>query len=163
MRADARRNYARILDTAREAFAAHGPEAPLDEIARRAGVGAGTLYRHFPHRKALIEAVYRDEIAVLGNRAHDLAEAYPPGEALEIWVRDLVEFTLRRRGLAVTLKAALDEDSETFAWCKDVAGEAAGLLVGNAQAAGVIRADIDARDLLYLAHGVAVAAHMVWR
>src|SRR5262249_14882524 len=112
MRADARRNYERILECARQTFAELGTEAPLDEIARRTGVGPGTLYRHFPNRAALIEAVYRSSIEALSRRAAELLDAdHTPLEALDLWVRAQVDFVMNRRGLAVTLKAALDRDS----------------------------------------------------
>src|SRR3954466_11725622 len=85
-RADARRNYDRIVAAAKDAVAAHGAEAPLDDIARTAGVGPGTLYRHFPTRPALIEAVYREYISGMADLAYELAERFPPGEALERWM-----------------------------------------------------------------------------
>jgi AcrR family transcriptional regulator len=87
MRADARRNYERIVATANELFTAHGADVPLDDVAKKAGVGAGTLYRHFPTREKLFEAVYRDEIEVLADRAYVLHEQLPPWEALEAWPR----------------------------------------------------------------------------
>lgn len=158
MRADARRNYERIVETARAVFTEHGPEAPLDEIARRACVGAGTLYRHFPHREALIEAVYRADITDLTDRAYELAKEYPPGEALERWVREHLVPGQRRSGLAKTLKAALDKDSETFALCKGLINDASAALVHAAQEAGVVRTDVVPRDLTLMAHGIAVAA-----
>src|SRR3954465_3498301 len=85
MRADARRNYERLVAVARDVFAEQGPEAPLDEIARRAGVGAGTLSRHFPGRDPLIEAVYRADIAELSGQAHQLLAELPPDQALAEW------------------------------------------------------------------------------
>ncbi len=157
-RADARRNYDRIVAAARTAFAAHGPDAPLDEIARRAGVGAGTLYRHFPHREELVEAVYRDSIGDLSGRAYQLLEELPPAEALAVWMREMVDFVVRERGIAVALKAALDHHSETFAWCKATSRAAATLLLERGQEAGEIRTDVTATELLHLCHGVAVAA-----
>ncbi|WP_431921406.1 TetR/AcrR family transcriptional regulator [Amycolatopsis tucumanensis] len=158
MRADARRNYERILVTAREAFREHGPDAPLDDIARRASVGAGTLYRHFPTRETLIEAVYRDDIETLSSAAHRLLEEHEPGEALELWMREQVAFVLHKRGLAATLKAAMDRDSETFAACKTLINDAATVLLSRAQESGAIRDDVRPRDLLLLGHGVGVAA-----
>jgi len=158
MRADARRNYERILNTAREAFLEHGPEAPLDDIARKACVGAGTLYRHFPNREALIEAVYRDDIERLSTAARGLLAEHEPGKALELWVREQLAFVLHRRGLAATLKAALDRDSETFALCKTMLNDAAAEVLTRAQEAGAVRGDVKPRDLLLLGHGVGVAA-----
>ncbi|OXM69224.1 MULTISPECIES: TetR/AcrR family transcriptional regulator [Amycolatopsis] len=158
MRADARRNYERILNTAREAFLEHGPDAPLDDIARRAGVGAGTLYRHFPTRETLVEAVYRDDIERLSAAAHRLLAEYEPSEALNRWMREQVAFVLHKRGLAATLKAAMDRDSDTFALCKAMMNEAAAAVLKPAQETGAVRADVRPRDLLLLGHGVSIAA-----
>jgi AcrR family transcriptional regulator len=157
MRADARRNYERLVATAREAFAEQGPEAPLDDIARRAGVGPGTLYRHFPNREALVEAVYRGEIADLSARAYQLIEDLAPEDALAEWLREEIRFVTLKRGLAATLKAVLDKDSETFAWCHATLRDAVAAVVGRAQEAGVIRADVTPTDVLRLGHGVAAA------
>ena len=158
MRADARRNYERILAVARAAFAEHGPEAPLDDIARKARVGAGTLYRHFPSREALVEAVYRDDVERLSAHAHELLETLPPDEALTEWMRAQVAFATQKRGLAATLKAAMDKDSTTFALCKTVLNDAAGALLEAAQAAGSVRDDLVPRDLLMMGHGIVTAS-----
>ncbi|MBF6174787.1 TetR/AcrR family transcriptional regulator [Nocardia blacklockiae] len=157
MRADARRNYERIIECAREAFAEFGPEAPLDDIARRAGVGPGTLYRHFPNRDALIEAVYRSSIEALSARAYELIDTLSPEEALEQWFRAQVDFVMDKRSLAVTLKAAIDRSSETFTLCSGLITAAAGALLRPVQEAGVIRDDIQPRDLLRLGHGIGAA------
>src|SRR5216683_4369090 len=93
MRADAQRNYTRLLDAATAAFLEHGADdVSLEEIARRAGVGIGTLYRHFPTRQALLEAVYRDQVEALRARADELLRSVPPGAALVTWLGDLLEF-----------------------------------------------------------------------
>ncbi|OLF18857.1 TetR family transcriptional regulator [Actinophytocola xanthii] len=157
MRADARRNRERILTTAREAFAEHGVEVPLDDIARRARVGPGTLYRHFPNRDALVEAVYREEIGALSARAYALVEELPPEEALAAWFREQVGWVRDSSGLAMTLKAAIDRDSETFAFCKKQLREAVAALLEPARAAGAVRANLEPSDLLRLGHGVATA------
>ncbi|GAA5156202.1 MULTISPECIES: TetR/AcrR family transcriptional regulator [Amycolatopsis] len=158
MRADARRNYERLVEVARQVFAELGPEAPLDDIARRAGVGPGTLYRHFPNREALIAAVYRADIENLARQAHELAERYEPGEALARWLRVHVDFGVRKRALAGALKAAMDRDSEVFAACKVELNAAAEMLVWAAQQAGAVRWDIEPRDVLLMAHGIGVAS-----
>jgi AcrR family transcriptional regulator len=158
MRADARRNYERIVATAREMFFEHGIEVPLDDVVKRAGVGAGTLYRHFPTRDALTEAVYRQEIEEIANRAYELAKALSPEDALREWFRDLIQFHIERAGLARALKAAIDEDSETYQYCKTVLREAAWALLEPAQAVGLVRADLEASDLLRLSHGIGAAA-----
>ncbi|WP_280313837.1 TetR/AcrR family transcriptional regulator [Nocardia wallacei] len=157
MRADARRNYERIIECAREAFAEHGPQAPLDDIARRAGVGPGTLYRHFPQRDALIEAVYRSSIERLAAEAHQLVETRSPTEALEQWFRAQVDFVMDKRSLAATLKAAIDRDSETFTLCSRLITDAAAAVLRPTQEAGLVRDDIQPRDLLRLGHGIGVA------
>ncbi|HKS45807.1 MAG TPA: helix-turn-helix domain-containing protein [Amycolatopsis sp.] len=157
MRADARRNYERILATAREAFRQHGPDAPLDDIARRAGVGAGTLYRHFPRRESLIEAVYSEDIKRLCDLAYRLLEEHEPREALAAWMGEQVQYATRKRGLAATLKVAMDKNSATFALCKILMNEAAAAMLKTAQDAGVVRDKVQPRDLLLLAHGLAVA------
>jgi AcrR family transcriptional regulator len=158
MRADARRNYERIVATAREVFFEQGVDVPLDDIVKRAGVGAGTLYRHFPTRDVLIEAVYRQEIENLADRVRMLTKELPPEEALREWMRDQVRFQVERSGLAVALKAAIDEDSETFQHCKTTLREAVGVLVDAAQAAGVVRAEIEPVDLMRLGHGIGTSA-----
>src|SRR5690242_2306744 len=118
MRADAQRNYARLLAVAKDAFGEHGADAPLDDIAKRAGVGAGTLYRHFPTRDSLMAAVYRDDVAELSAQAHDLLERMPPEEALAEWMRMQVAYIIRKRGLGTALITLLGRDSELFAWCR---------------------------------------------
>ncbi|GAB3431678.1 TetR/AcrR family transcriptional regulator [Actinophytocola sediminis] len=155
MRADARRNYERIVATARAAFTEHGVDVPLDDIARRAKVGAGTLYRHFPNRDALIEAVYRDEVSQLAARARELVDQLPPAAAVAAWLREEVRWARESSGLAETLKAAMDRDSDTFAYCKRELRAALGTLLAPAQAAGVVRADVEPADLLRLGHAVA--------
>lgn len=154
MRADARRNYERIVATARDVFFEHGVEAPLDDIVKRAGVGPGTLYRHFPTREVLIEAVYRGEIETLAARARELAEELPPADALREWMRAQMRFHVERSDLASALKAAIDEDSETFQYCKTTLRDAVGMLLTAAQDAGVVRADIEAVDVMRLGHGI---------
>src|SRR5216117_2426005 len=104
-RADARRNYEKVLAAAREAFAEGGEATSLEEIARRAGVGIGTLYRHFPGRAALLEAVYTDQVAALCRRADELLASASPGAALAAWMRDLVEFGATKHTLTSALAA----------------------------------------------------------
>src|SRR5256885_13044970 len=109
MRADARRNYDRLLDAAKAAFAEHGTDAPLDDIAKRAGVGSGTLYRHFPTRLDLIEAVFVQRIDNLVVRAAELAEGPDPEEALLTFLRIVLDHSNSYRGLASVLMVALHE------------------------------------------------------
>jgi len=158
MRADARRNYERIVATAREVFLAQGIDAPLDDIAKRAEVGPGTLYRHFPSRDTLIEAVYREEIEELSDSAYEFAKELPPEEALHAWMRRQVRFVVERAGLASALKAAIDEDSEVFGYCKEKLRAAVAVVLEPAQLAGLVRADIEPSDLLRLGHGIGAGA-----
>jgi AcrR family transcriptional regulator len=158
MRADARRNFERLIVAARQAFTEHGPEASLDDIARRAEVGPGTLYRHFPTRIALLEAVYSDDIAKLSDRAAELLADKPVEEAVAAWMRELVDYVLHRRALGAMLKTALDWDSGTLANCKAAITEAAAAVVARAREAGVIRAEVSGADLLRLGHAVGYAS-----
>jgi AcrR family transcriptional regulator len=158
MRADARRNYERIVATAREVFFEQGVDAPLDDIVKRAGVGPGTLDRHFPNRQALVEAVYRSEIEEVADQSHALAESLPPLDALREWIRGLVNFQTNRAGLTSAIKAVIDEDSETFQYCKHKLRDAASSLLVPAQATGAVRSDLEPIDLMRLSHGIGAAA-----
>ncbi|MFF0781750.1 MULTISPECIES: TetR/AcrR family transcriptional regulator [unclassified Streptomyces] len=159
MRADARRNYDRLLRVAAEVFAEHGENASLDDIAKRAGVGSGTLYRHFPNRRALLEAAYTDRMAALAARADELAEALPPGEALEEWLNELCAGTIRVRGLKALLgSAVMDGGAAPIPVCGAPVRDAAARLVAAARAAGALRSDVEPLELLRLAHGVATAS-----
>ena len=158
MRADAQRNYARLLEAASGAFAEHGADdVSLEEIARRAGVGIGTLYRHFPTRQALLEAVYIDQVESLSARARELLRAESPADALAEWLRAMVKFSSTKRNMTTALLATLGTDSELLSSCvKEIKGAAESLLA-RAQQAGVVRADADARDVIRLVHAVNIA------
>jgi len=158
MRADARRNRERLVHTAREAFAEQGTDVALDDIARRAGVGPGTLYRHFPTREALVEAVYRGDITALSDRAYELIESLPPADALVRWLREEIRFVIEKRGLHAALHTLLEGNAETFAWCRGTLHEAGEALIANARRAGAIRPDVTATDLLRLGHGLGIAS-----
>jgi AcrR family transcriptional regulator len=161
MRADARRNHERLLRVAAEAFAEHGEGASLDDIAKRAGVGSGTLYRHFPTRHALLEAAYLDRIEALAARADALAAQLPPGEALLEWLHELGIGMIRMRGLKALLGPAVTEgDSAGATACGDSVRSAAGRLVRAAREEGTLRADVEPMDVLRLAHGVATASEL---
>src|SRR3954464_5005563 len=114
-RADARRNHERLLIAAHEVFGKEGSESSLREIARRANVGIGTLYRHFPTRDALIEAVYRRELDLLCDGVDELIEQNRSDIALAAWMHRFVEYVAKKRGMAMAIKAALGADSELFA------------------------------------------------
>ena len=156
-RADARRNIERLVEAAREAFATQGPSAPLDDIARAAGVGSGTLYRHFPNRIALMEAVYRANVQRLCAEGERLAATEPPAQALLDWLRGFVTVVSEKRGLA----AALTEEgrtSELFAQCHTMINVTGGRLVERAKAAGALREEVDVSDVLRMAKAFALVA-----
>jgi AcrR family transcriptional regulator len=154
-RADAARNRARLLDTAKAAFAAKGSNVSLDEIARTAGVGAGTLYRHFPTRDALIEAVYLNETQQLADAAKQLAASHPPVEALREWMRLFVDYIATKRVMAEALGSLVGGTSALYATSTALVTEAVGMLVGRAVASGEIRLELDPLDLLRAVAGVA--------
>ena len=157
LRADARQNRTRLISAATAAFAEKGADAPLEDIARRAGVGIGTLYRHFPTRQALLEAVYRDQVESLSARAEELRETESPGDALADWMRALVKFSSTKRSMTSALLATLGTNSELLSSCAQEIGGAADALLARAQQAGVVRPDANAKDLIRLVHAVNIA------
>ncbi|WP_189214945.1 MULTISPECIES: TetR/AcrR family transcriptional regulator [Streptomyces] len=161
-RADARRNRERLLLAARAAFAARGTEASLEDVAKRAGVGIGTLYRHFPNRQALLSAVFADAAEQLLARSHELLDDPQPCAALVAWLREMISHAGEYRGLARALMAvssstAPDRDSD-LARCGGPIREAGGALLARAQEAGAVRAEVEIGDLLQLTHAIALAA-----
>ncbi|MEU9448494.1 helix-turn-helix domain-containing protein [Streptomyces sp. NPDC048277] len=161
MRADARRNYERLLKVAVEAFAEHGENASLDDIAKRAGVGSGTLYRHFPTRQALLEAALADRLEGLAAKADEFAAELAPGAALTEWLNELCVATLQVRGLKALLGSAVtDGSSAMLTACGTTVRGSATRLADAAKAEGTLREDIEAIDLLRLAHGVATASEL---
>jgi AcrR family transcriptional regulator len=147
-RADARRNRDGLLEAAKAAFAEVGAEASLDEIARRAGVGIGTLYRHFPTRDAIVEAVYRREVQQLADAAPRLIESMAPAEALRAWMRLFIDYIAAKRVIAPALKSLVGGGSALYADSRSRINEAIALLVERAQASGDIRPNADPTDLL---------------
>ncbi|MEU8621509.1 TetR/AcrR family transcriptional regulator [Streptomyces sp. NPDC048623] len=163
MRADARRNHERLLAEARAAFAAHGTDASLEDIARRAGVGIGTLYRHFPTREALLAAVVRDGLTGLLDRSAELAGAPDPRAALVAWLRALITHAGEYRGLSVALMSVSSTPvssgrSSALADCGEPLREAGDRLLARARTAGAVRAEVTIGDLTKLAHAIALAA-----
>jgi AcrR family transcriptional regulator len=149
-RADAQRNRDKLVAAGREVAAEQGFDASLDEIARRAGVGSGTLYRHFPNRLALLQAVFQDEVNVLVTQAEELLAAPNPFAALETWLRALVVHAGTSRGLAAVLMAVIsDPSTDLGARCRAMHAAGARLLQ-RAQRAGQVRPDVAASDLLKL-------------
>ncbi|WP_026925635.1 TetR/AcrR family transcriptional regulator [Glycomyces arizonensis] len=160
MRADARRNLQRLLAEARAVFAERGVEASLEDIARRAGVGIGTLYRHFPNRQALIEATFHDIVESLRVSAEQLhqSESTPPYEALMTWIRQFTAYASASRGAVESIQSGvLDGQSPLGESCTAMRASAAGLLA-RAQDSGAIRPDLDISDLFKLLNGIAWVA-----
>jgi len=147
-RADALRNRERVLEAAKTVFSAGGPDASLDAVARQAGVGIGTLYRHFPTREALYEAVYRREVDQLGDLAEQLKAEASPVDALRRWMRCVVEFVATKKGMSAALALAAHSPSELHAYSFDRLTKAAAALLDRAVATGEIRSDIGPDDLL---------------
>nr|WP_043732469.1 TetR/AcrR family transcriptional regulator [Streptomyces zinciresistens] len=158
MRADARRNHERLLTVARSAFAEHGTDASLEDVARRAGVGIGTLYRHFPNRDALLSAVFEDAVGDLLARSHELLDAPEPCAALVTWLRETVTHASEYRGLARSLMSVSSDATSALARCSGPIREAGGALLARAQRAGTVRPDVAIADLLQLTHAIALAA-----
>lgn len=158
MRTDAKRNREQLLVAAADVFAeCDASTASLEEIARRAGVGIGTLYRHFPTRAALIEAVYRHEVELLCSGVAELREQHAPDEALAAWMQRFIGYAAIKRGLMAAMKEMLSADSDVFAHCHGLVTQVMADLVADAVAAGVIRADTDPEDLLRAMSGFCLA------
>lgn len=158
LRVDAQRNRERLVAEAATAFQERGIDVPLEELARRSAVGIGTLYRHFPTRDALIEAVYRHEMDLLCDAAAELRATRPPAEALEQWLLNFVGYVAAKRGMAEALKAAVGADSGLFAEAHERITAAIGGLVAAGVAAKVVRDDVDPLDLLRAVSGICTSA-----
>jgi AcrR family transcriptional regulator len=152
-RCDAVRNRDRLIEVAAEAFAIKGVEASLEEVARIAGVGIGTLYRHFPNRDELVEAVYRHNVDQLIEGADDLAANKPADEALAEFLQRFVEYVASKKGLATYLKSMVSADSNLFAESKARVHGTIGRLIKAAEAAGTIRAGVDPDDVIHTLGG----------
>ena len=153
-RADARRNYEKVVAAAREAFADSGSSTSLEEIARRANVGIGTLYRHFPTRQALLEAVYVDEVESLCRSTVDFAEE-PPWEALVAFVHRLAGYLVTKQALAAELLNYVDYGEGVFKTCRAALWTVGEPLLGRAQEAHVVRADIDLSEVIQMVGAIA--------
>jgi AcrR family transcriptional regulator len=160
LRADARRNRDALLEHAAQAFAVHGTETSLEDIARRANVGIGTLYRHFPSRDALVVATYERGVSLLCEAAPTLLAEYPadPDLALEHWMERYVEYVATKRGLAATLKAAVDRDDQLFVTVRQRINEAMESLLAAAIAAGRLRSDVRSADLIRALGGICMTS-----
>jgi AcrR family transcriptional regulator len=158
LRADAQRNREQLLAAAVAAFSGSGPEATLDSIARAAGVGIGTLYRHFPSREALIDAAYRSELARLCDSVPGLLAALPPDQALRAWMDNFVDYMTTKRGMAEALRAVVASGGNPFAASRArLLAAIDGLLQAGARA-GLLRPDVSPDDVLVGVSGVSVLA-----
>jgi AcrR family transcriptional regulator len=157
-RADAQRNRDLLLTAAKDIFTERGIDAPLDDIARRAGVGNATMYRHFPTRSDLIVAVYADEVAELCARGHKFAASHSPREALFAWLADFVAHIASKKELALAIVDDRTEARSTLLgqWHAAVHSTASSLLT-RAQQAAEVRADLEVTELLSLANGIALS------
>ena len=154
MRADARRNYEKVLAAARDAFAEGGAETSLEGIARRAGVGIGTLYRHFPTRQALLEAVYVGEVEQVCRSAEELLEM-SPWEGFSAWMFRLVSYLATKQALAAELLDYVSRDSDLFSTCRAKLFAAGEPLLARAQEDGVVRSDTSLSEVVQLVGGIA--------
>jgi AcrR family transcriptional regulator len=153
MRADARRNFDKLIAAGREAFTEDGSSASLEEIARRAGVGIGTLYRHFPSRQELLEAVYVEEVEALCRSADDFA-GLAPWDALDRWLHQFVGYMATKQALAEELFAYLDRDADVFKRCSSAFYSVGGRLLERAQQAGAARSDTDITEVIRMVAGI---------
>jgi AcrR family transcriptional regulator len=154
-RTDAQRNRERILEVAKQAFSRFGANTSLDDIARQAGVGAGTLYRHFPTREDLLESVYRTEVEKLAAAEPKFSETLPPVEALRAWMFLFIDYIATKQIIAPALNALVGDPKKVFEASYTQIWEAIRALVKRAIKSGDIRSDLDPIDLLRALIGVA--------
>ncbi|HXW79562.1 MAG TPA: TetR/AcrR family transcriptional regulator [Acidimicrobiales bacterium] len=158
LRADARRNRAKVLEAAAEVFATEGLAVPIDEVARRAGVGVGTVYRHFPTKEALIEAIVLDRVEALVERAEELSRSDDPGEAMFTFISELVQLAVSKKDMTDELARTGVESEQLVASVKERLERAFDVLLQRAQDAGVVRHDINRTDATALVMGCCMAA-----
>jgi len=154
-RADARRNYEKLIAAAHDAFAQDGTSASLEDIARRAEVGIGTLYRHFPTRQHLLESVYLEEVEAICRSAEDFA-GLPPWDALSGWLHAFVGFAATKKALAEEMFHYIDRDAAVFQTCGSAITTVGDELLKRAQDAGEVRPDTDFTDIGRLVGGISV-------
>jgi AcrR family transcriptional regulator len=163
LRADAQRNRERLLDAAVRAFSQDGPDVTLDAIAKDAGVGIGTLYRHFPTREALVDAAYQNELARLCDGVTDLLATMPPDAAARTWMDRFIDYMATKRGMADALRALIASGGNPYAHSKDRLMTAITALLDAGAAAGTIRSDIEPDDVLAWLGGVCMMGDSVPR
>ncbi|BCY07864.1 TetR/AcrR family transcriptional regulator [Actinoplanes sp. L3-i22] len=154
LRADARRNRERLLEVAVRAFSEDGPDAPLESIAKTAGVGIGTLYRHFPTREALVEAAYRSELDRLCAAVPELLAELPPDRALRRWMDLFVDYMVTKRGMSDALRVVIASGGNPFAHSRDMLLDSVTRLIAAGAAATTIRDDVPAEDVLVGLSGI---------
>jgi AcrR family transcriptional regulator len=153
-RADARRNYDKVVAAAREAFAERGVSTSLEEIARRADVGIGTLYRNFPNRQSLLEAVYVDEVEQVARTAGEL-DGLEPWEALSGWLHRVVGYLVTKHALVAEMLDYMGRDAPLFTACRATLFDAGQPLLDRAQQAGIVRPDVQLSEIIMLVGGIA--------
>ena len=158
LRADARRNRDRLLEVAVVAFSSAGPDVALETIARSAGVGIGTLYRHFPTREAMVEAVYRGELDRLCDSVAELLAAGEPDRALRVWMERFVDCLAAKRGMAEAVRMVINSGGAPFAHSLERLTDALTMLLDAGIRAGTVRADVPVMDVLTCLNGVTLAA-----
>jgi AcrR family transcriptional regulator len=156
-RADAQRNRERILEVAKQVFTRRGAEASMDEIAKRAKIGPGTLYRHFPSRDDLLAAVYISEVEKLAEAQRKLSAELPPVEALRAWMLVFIDYIAAKKIIAPALDAMVGGPSQVYQQSTRVMEEAANALASRAVASGDLRPDVDPMDMLRAIYGVSSA------
>ncbi|GAA1502564.1 TetR/AcrR family transcriptional regulator [Sphaerisporangium rubeum] len=157
LRADARRNRDRLLEAAVRAFSTDGPGVTLDAIAKDAGVGIGTLYRHYPTREALIEAAYRNELARLCDSVPELLRSRPADQATRLWMDHFIDYMATKRGMAGALRAVIASGGNPYAQSRDHLLTAVAALLRAGVADSTIRPDVDPADVLVGLSGVTLA------
>jgi AcrR family transcriptional regulator len=156
-RADASRNRVRLIEAARAVFADRGTAATVQEIARAADVGVGTLYRHFPRRIDLVEAVYLEDVEGLVALADELAGTAGPWDGLVAWLEGFVRYAQAKRTFLIELHEAFEKSPDLALQSREPIAAAVGTVLARAQAAGVARADLDQHDLMQLVGGMCMA------
>jgi AcrR family transcriptional regulator len=161
-RSDAQRNRERILEVAKQVFTRRGADASMDEIAKRAKIGPGTLYRHFPTRDELLATVYITEVEKLGTAQKRLSAELPPIEALRAWLSVFIDYIAAKRIISPALNAIAGGPSQVFQQSTLVMGEAANVLASRAVASGDLRPDVDPMDLLRAIYGLSIGGADDW-
>lgn len=157
-RADGQRNRARLLEVALRLFLERGPDVPFTEIAKEAGVGVGTVYRHFPTREDLIEAAYRSELDAVCAAAGELLDQAPPRDALRIWMDRFVDYWATKIGLTEAIRAVVAAGGNPFAQSRERLDEAVGALLSATAATGFTRSEVEPDDVVVSLSGIAMVA-----